>query len=396
MGAGSEHPPYNDTGGLRTGVMFSIQIDTAQSWRGGQNQVLLTARGMKARGHRVVVVCHPDGELRRRLGTEIEAIPLVPRNEVDLPAAWRLSRALKELQPDIVHAHDPHGVAMAAAALSIGAPAPRPPLVAARRVDFHLKGNSFSKWKYRQVACFITASHAIREMLVEDGVPADRVVTVHEGVNIERIERVEPANIREEYWFPAHSLIVGNIAALVPHKGQKYLLDAAADVVREMPDARFLILGEGELRHELEQQVKHLRLSQHVMLAGFRQDVLAALKALDLFVMSSVTEGLGTSLLDAMAARRPIVGTYAGGIPEVVVDGKTGLLVPPRDGRALGQAILTLLRDPERRERMADAGYRRVCAEFSVDRMVDETLAVYDRLANKSPAAGNANHRTGA
>jgi glycosyltransferase involved in cell wall biosynthesis len=365
-------------------VIFSVQIDTARTWRGGQNQVLLTARGLQGRGHRVVVVAHPEGELRKRLGDDIEVVPLSPRNEVDLPAAWRLSRVLRDLQPDIVHAHDPHGVAAAAAALSIGSPPSRPPLVAARRVDFRLKGNSFSKWKYRQVSCFITASDAIREMLLEDGIAPDRVVTVHEGVNIDRIDRAEPANLHEEYWFPANAPIVGNIAALVPHKGQKYLLEAAAEVVQELPEVRFLILGEGELRHELEQQARQLRLGPHLVLAGFRQDILSALKALDLFVMSSVTEGLGTSLLDAMAARRPIVATTAGGIPEVVVDGKTGLLVQPRDGKGLAQAILTLLRDPERRERMADAGYRRVRSEFSVDRMVEATLDVYARVANRS------------
>jgi glycosyltransferase involved in cell wall biosynthesis len=374
--------------------VFSLQIDTAGTWRGGQNQVLLTTRGLLARGHRVVVAAHPDGELRRRLGSEVDVVPLAPRNEVDLPAAWRLSKIIRDLEPDLVHAHDPHGVAVAATALSIGSPPRRPVLVAARRVDFHLKGNSFSRWKYRQVDRFIAASEAIRAMLLEDGVPADRVVTVHEGVDVERVAAVEPLNLREEYWFPPHSLIVGNVAALVPHKGQKYLLDAAAIVVHEMPEVRFLILGEGELRASLEQQIKHLHLGQHVVLGGFRTDVLAVLKDLDLFVMSSVTEGLGTSLLDAMAAGRAVVATKAGGIPEVVADGETGLLVPPRDGRALADAIVALLRDEARRRRFAQAGLARARERFSVERMIDETLAVYDRLAGTTPAAGTASRDT--
>ena len=261
----------------------------------------------------------------------------------------------------------------------------RPALVAARRVDFHIKDNSFSRWKYRQVDRFITASDAIRAMLVEDGVPAERATTVHEGVDVDRVAAVEPLNVREQYRFPPHSLIVGNIAALVPHKGQRDLIDAAAIVVREAPEARFLVLGEGELRPTLEQQVKHLHLSQHVVLAGFRADVLAVLKGLDLFVMSSVTEGLGTSLLDAMAASRPIVATQAGGIPEVVVDGETGVLVPPRDAHALRRG------DPwhaARRVQTATdgrAGFARVGTPFSVDRMVDETLAVYASAAGTTP-----------
>jgi glycosyltransferase involved in cell wall biosynthesis len=357
--------------------MFSLQIDTARTWRGGQNQVLLTARGLRARGHRVVVVAHPNGELRKRVPADVEVVPLAPRGEVDLPTAWRLSRIIRELQPDVIHAHDPHGVAVAATALSIASPPRRPALVAARRVDFHIKSNSFSRWKYRQVDRFITASDAIRAMLVEDGVPAERATTVHEGIDVDRVAAIEPLNVREEYWFPPHSLIVGNIAALVPHKGQKYLIDAAAIVVREAPEARFLVLGEGELRQTLEHQVKHLHLSQHVVFAGFRTDVLAVLKGLDLFVMSSVTEGLGTSLLDAMAASRPVVATHTGGIPEVVVDGETGVLVPPRDGEALAAAILGMLRDEPKRRRMAEAGFARVRTTFSVDRMVEATLAVY-------------------
>lgn len=370
--------------------MFSVQIDTARTWRGGQNQVLLAAKGLRARRHRVIVVVHPDGELRKRLDQTVEVIALAPRNEIDLPAAWRLSRILRDLAPDVVHAHDSHAVAMAAAALSFGAPTPRPPLVFSRRVDFRLRGNSFSKWKYRQVDCFVAASDAIRAMLIEDGAPRDRVFTVHDGIDIRRVERAEAVNVREEFWFPPHSVVVGNIAALVPHKGQKYLVDAAATVVQQAPEARFLILGEGELKPDLEQQIRRLHLGQHVILAGFRPEVLGLLKGLDLFVLSSVTEGLGSTLLDAMAAARPIVATSAGGIPEVVTNGETGLLVPPRDARALAEAILALLRDPDRRTRLADAGVARVRRFFSADRMVDETLAVYERLAGRSLAAGSA------
>ncbi len=374
--------------------MITLQIDTARSWRGGQNQVLLTARGLRALGHRVVVMAHPEGELRRRLEGDFDVLALAPRGEVDLKAAWRLAGALRTLQPDIVHAHDPHGVAVAAAALPISGLARRPPLVAARRVDFHLKANSFSRWKYRQVDAFLASSDAIRAMLLEDGVPAERVATVHEGADLDRLAAIEPLDLHAEYWFPPGAPIVGNVAALVPHKGQKHLLDAAAIVVRDVPHARFVVLGEGELRQELEGRIRHLKLDQHVLLDGFRADVLARLKAFDLFVMSSVTEGLGTSLLDAMGAARPIVATRAGGIPEVVEDGVTGLLVPPGDARALASAILALLGDEGRRRRMGEAGLERARRHFSVERMVAETVAAYDRLlAGSTPGAGTPDPR---
>src|SRR5258705_3036309 len=366
--------------------MFSLHIDTARTWRGGQNQVLLTVNGLRAIGERAALVAHPDGELRRRAAEGLDLIPIAPRTEMDLSAAWKFSRTIKRLSPDVIHAHDPHGVAMASLALSIGSASAKggaaPALVAARRVDFHLKGNSFSRWKYRQVDCFIAASEAIRQMLVADRVPADRTVTVHEGIDVDHVLAAPPVNVHEAFWLPHHAPVVGNVAALVPHKGQRYLVDAAHLVVQELPDARFIILGEGELREHLEKQVHAHHLEKHVFLPGFRTDVLGCIKGFDLFVMSSVTEGLGTSLLDAMAAARPIVATTAGGIPEIVEDGVNGLLVPPRDHRALADAIVRALKNPALRQQMGDAGFARVNERFTVERMVEQTAGVYARLAS--------------
>jgi L-malate glycosyltransferase len=372
--------------------MFSLHIDTARTWRGGQNQVLLTVNGLREIGHRAALVAHPDGELRRRAAEGLELIPLAPRAEMDLSAAWRLARLLKRLRPEVVHAHDAHGVAMASLALSLGGAALSPVLVASRRVDFHLRQNSFSRWKHRQVDCFICASEAIRQMLVADGVPAERTLTVHEGIDIDHVRTAPPVNVHEAFWLPHNAPVVGNIAALVPHKGQRHLIEAARLVVQRMPDVRFLILGEGELREMLERQVREYRLEKHVFLPGFRTDVLGCLKSFDLFAMSSVTEGLGTALLDAMACGKAIVATRTGGIPEVVDDGVTGKLVAPRDHGAMAQAILELLEDHAGRARMGDAGRARVEARFTVERMVAGTAAVYARLAGR-PHEEDSAHR---
>src|SRR6185436_3220632 len=338
--------------------MFSLHIDTARTWRGGQNQVLLTVNGLRGIGQRAALVAHPGGELRRRAAEGLELIPIAPRTEMDLSAAWKLSRLVKRLAPDIIHAHDPHGIAMAALALSLGGASAgagqTPVLVASRRVDFHLKGNSFSRWKYRQVDCFIAASEAIRQMLIADGVPADHTITVHEGIDVEHVTAAPPVNVHAAFWLPHQAPVVGNVAALVPHKGQRYLIDAAHLVVQEMPDVRFIILGEGELREHLEKQVHEYHLEKHVLLPGFRTDVLGCIKGFDLFVMSSVTEGLGTSLLDAMACGRPIVATRAGGIPEIVEDGVNGTLVPPRDAAALAAAIVRALKDERSEEHTSE------------------------------------------
>ncbi len=365
--------------------MFSLHIDTARTWRGGQNQVLVTVLGLRALGHRTMLVAHPGGELRQRAQEGLDLVPLAPKTEMDLSAAWRLARVIKRLTPDIVHAHDPHAVAMAGLALSMSTQSVKPPLVASRRVDFHLRQSAMSRWKYRQVDRFICASEAIRRMLVADGVPDAKTVTVHEGIDVGRGQAAPPAKLHEELFLPHGAPIVGNVAALVPHKGQRHLVEAAALVVRQVPDARFVIAGEGELRPSLERAIKDRRLEKHVLLAGFRPDVLSLHKAFDIFVMSSVTEGLGTSLLDAMAAGKPIVATSTGGIPEVVADGVNGYLVPPRDHEAMASAIVRVLRDAELRRRLGLAGLTRVREQFSAERMVERTVSEYERLV-KIPA----------
>lgn len=372
--------------------MFSIHIDTARTWRGGQRQVLLTVLGLRERGYRTVLVAHPEGELAARASEGHDLIRLAPRAEVDLHAGWKLSRIIKDLRPDIVHAHDPHAVALGSLALSFLTSGKCPALIASRRVAFHLKGNAFSRWKYHQVDCFVAASHAIRDMLIGDGIDPDRIRTVYEGIDLHRVQVEPAANIHGEFWLPTHAPVVGAVAALTQEKGHKYLIDAAALVVREVPDARFVILGEGDLRPALERQIKELHLDKHVVLPGFRADILSFIKSFDVFVMSSLFEGLGTSLLDAMALSKPTVASDTGGIPEVVSHGETGLLVPPRDAHELAAAIVTLLKDPERRDRMGRAGLERVKRLFSADEMVEQTLGVYRAISDGTArAAGTPN-----
>lgn len=371
--------------------MFALHIDTARTWRGGQNQVLLTVLGLRALGHKAVLVAHADGELYRRASEGPDLVPLAPRNEVDLSAAWKLSRIIRQWKPQIVHAHDPHAVAMAGLALSFGAPEPRPRLVASRRVDFHLQAHSFSRWKYRQVDLFIAASMAIKHILEHDGIPETQIVVVHDGIDVGKIGRLPVVDIHKEFWLPHGVPVIVNVGALVAHKGQKHLLEAMPRLLRAIPDAHLVIFGEGELRAPLERQIKELRLEKHVLLAGFREDVLQMMKSADLFVISSVTEGLGSTVLDAMAMRLAVVGTRAGGIPEAVVEGETGLLVPPGDSRALADAMTRLLKTPPLRRDMGEKGYARVAQQFGVARFLEGTLDAYRRAAEMNPIAAALN-----
>jgi L-malate glycosyltransferase len=359
--------------------MRSLHIDTARTWRGGQNQVLLTVNGLREAGQDAVLLAHEEGELLRRAGDTTHVRRFSPRSEFDVQAGWHLARALSEMTPDVIHAHDPMAVSLTAMALQMSTSLPRRPLVvASRRVDFHLKRHAFSRWKYRHVDVFIAASRLIAAILEQDGITPDRIQVVHDGVNVHAIERHPAVDAHAAFWLPHGAPIVGNVAALADHKGQKHLVAAAAQVVREVPDARFLILGEGELREALEHQVSALGLGHHVFLPGFRKDVLGLMKSFDLFVMSSITEGLGSAILEAMASSRAVVATRTGGIPEAVDDGRTGLLVPPRDESALAAAIVRMLRDASTRQTFGDAGHTRVMNEFSVEQLVAGTVVVYE------------------
>ena len=365
--------------------MRSLHIDTAQTWRGGQNQVWQLVTGLEERGHRTVLVAFEGGELHRRAREGVQFFGFTPRSEFDMHAGWQLSHVLADIRPEIVHAHDPMAVALAAMALQMSPKLePRPRLVAARRVDFHLKRHAFSKWKYRKIDLFIAASRLIANILIDDGIPRERIVVVHDGVNVGLVDKQPVVDAHSAIWLPKGAPIVGNVAALAPHKGQRHLVAAAARVIREVPDARFLIVGDGELRDALERQIKDLGLERHVFLTGFREDVLGLMKSFDLFAMSSVTEGLGSAMLEAMACHKAVAGTLAGGIPEAVVDGVTGLLVPPADDAALAKAIVTLLKDPARRVAMGEAGRQRVIDEFSIAKMVEGTLHAYQAVSGES------------
>jgi glycosyltransferase involved in cell wall biosynthesis len=366
-------------------VIRSLHVDTARTWRGGQHQVLLTVTGLEELGQPAILVAHESGELKRRASEGLRFIGFAPKSEFDVHAAWQLGRVLGDVRPDIVHAHDATAVSLAGMALTMNSTSPvRPRLVAARRVDFHLKHHAFSRWKYKKVDLFIAASKTIAAILVQDQIPPQKIAVVHDGVDLDRIQRVPAVDARTAFWLPRGAPLIGNVAALAGHKGQRYLVAAAALVVRELPDARFVILGEGELRPALERQIRDLGLGRHVLLPGFREDAVGLTKSFDLFVMSSVTEGLGSAMLDAMACGRPVVATRTGGIPEAIVDGRDGLLVAPQDAEALARAIVRLMRDDTLRQSLGEAGRQRVVAEFSVEKMIRGTLDAYGSSLGRS------------
>jgi len=353
-----------------------LHVDSAASWRGGQNQVLLTATGMAERGHDVRIACRSRGMLCARARVAgLGVRPLWFQGEVSPLAMAGLLHLNRTFRPDVVHVHDPH--ALAAAVWSLG-PETRRRLVATRRVDFAPRGR-LSRRKYGRPALIVAVSQAIRDVLVTHRIPPERVRVIYEGVS-ERAPAPQGRQALLKLGIPEDAEIVGNVAALTDHKDHATLIEAAAIVAKERSRAYFVIVGDGELRSSLEERIRSRGISSRVILTGFRADVDALLPAFDLFCLSSHMEGLGTSLLDAMMFGLPVVATDAGGIPEAVEDGVTGRVVPRRNAPALAAAISQSLADTDQRSAWGQKGRDRWQRLFSADRMVSETLALYREL----------------
>ncbi len=251
-----------------------------------------------------------------------------------------------------------------------------------RRVAYRLFG--------RFAQQMVTVSEGLRDLLTERiGIPPDRIRVVPNGVTIDEIPSQETVlGLRQSLGFNQQSLLVGTVGRLHPKKGHKYLIEGAVHVVRRFPGVVFLIVGGGELHDELEAQARALGVAPYFRFLGHREDVRDLLPLLDIFVLPSLSEGMPLALLEAMAAGIPPVATRIGGVNEVVEDGKTALIVPPKDTRALADSIITLLEDRPLAQEMGEAARQVATRRFSVGRMVEDYKEIYTGLIGKSGAVG--------
>lgn len=354
--------------------MRILHLDTATEWRGGQNQIVLTAEGQAARGHEVRIFANERGELAARASKASLSVHAAATGRGDL--SWRTLRAIREAArafvPDLIHVHESHG--LAGAILSAGHLSPRPRLVASRRVDFPLR--FLSRLKYGRMDKVLAVSRAVRGVLISSGLPAEKVGLVHEGVK-DRLPQPGGREALRLLGIPDGAPLVGNVAQLVDHKDHATLFRAAALVLKSKPECRFLVCGEGPLRAELASLAASLGIADRVIFAGFRSDLDALMPLFDIFCLSSHLEGLGTSVLDAMCFSRPVIATRAGGIPDAVADRLTGRLVSPRDHEALASALAETLDSAQILAGYGAAGRERFLRELTSDAMVEATLAAY-------------------
>ena len=228
----------------------------------------------------------------------------------------------------------------------------------------------------------IAVSKAVNDYLVRwHKINPRKIVVMYNGIDIDKFKNNgNGKDFSREFNLNDRFTTVGFIGRLVEVKGLSYFLEAVDKVVRKRKEVQFLIIGDGPLEEKLKKEVNDLRISEHVIFTGFRQDICEILAVLDIFAMSSFSEGLPTAVLEAMAAGKPVIATNVGGVPEMVAEGDTGILAPPRDAESLAEAILELLESPEKRRAMGEKGRRRVMEYFSIEKMVERYEEFYDSL----------------
>ena len=351
--------------------MKILHVDTEKGWRGGEQQLFYLVKGLKERGVEVAVACRVGDELERRCREEgITVYPLKGNQTGDILRVGALGKNY-----DIIHAHAAKAHTIAAFSKVFH----KRPVVYTRRVDYPPKKNPLTELKYKLTDKVVAITEAVAKVLKEE-LSLKEVPVIYSAVDKNLTQKVEinkVKNFRNEF---KGKKIIGSVAALTEHKNIPNLIEAAKILLEKRNDLVFVVFGRGKLKSYLENLIKEKGLEGHFFLAGFKRDVYNYVKGFDVFVLPSDYEGLGSSLLIAMLLNVPVVATNVGGIPEVVKDGKTGLLVERGNPVKLADAILKLLDDQELRKGITTNAYKTVVDNFSVGRMVDAYLKVYGEV----------------
>lgn len=369
-------------------IVRVVHLNTASTWRGGERQVFNLAIELKALGIEQLIVARKNSELARKCKAEdlnVRELPM--RGEWDIFSARKLAMIVNEFEANILHAHT--GKAHSIGLLACRKLARPIIFLVSRRVDFPMRLNFFSKKKYfhKYISGYIAISKNIKNVLVNDGIDEKKIDIAYSGIDLSIWqEHRNPIGLRSEFMLHHETLIIGNVAALVDHKDHGTLLDAIAyleesDKSRALPSYRVLILGDGELRISLEKKAKQLGLiypQGPVIFCGYREDIYEFYYLFDIFLMSSKEEGLGTAVLDAMAAALPVCSTNAGGIPEMIAANQGGLLSNVGDARTMALNLEKLILSNDLRNRFGAFNKKQV-QKFSHKNTANSNLQIYQK-----------------
>ena len=384
------------------GKIKVLQVHTLPVISGSGINTLLTMIGLDKNKYEVEFACAPGGALVDEVvnwGIKFHPIRnFVQRISIydDLMALFELISLMRRQRYDIVHTHN-------SKAGFIGRLAAR--ITEVPIVVHTIHGFAFHEFEKppRQILFIllerfaarfadklITVSEPLKQWGLRLGIgKKEQYITIYDGIEINRfILDVNIGQKRQEFGIKAADLVVGVVSKLWEGKGHRCILQAAQKVVKKVPDVRFMFVGEGYLRKELEELTQKLGLSDYVIFTGFRTDVPEVTAIFDIAILASFYEGLGRVLLEAMVLGKPVIATRVGGIVDVVEDGETGILVAPNDADALAKALIRLLKDGELRMRMGEAGRAKIDAKFSARVMVNQIQKVYEELLIKKKMGG--------
>ncbi len=351
---------------------------------GGQISLLGLLKRLNRGKYHPVVVCPAVGSLYdelKRIGVETHIVRMNTLRNLNF-LLWvktinRLVQLIKSKKIQIIHSNGSRATIFG----GIAARLTKTPLI------WHVRIVNSDKLLDRLLARLaskiIVISKAVSRRFNWLKNKEDKIVLVYNGIDLERFKpNVGIRKVRGESLSSKTPMVV-TVGRLDWYKGHKYLLEAAEKIVQILPDARFLIVGDGGYRKRLENQVKQLNLDENVIFTGNRKDIPEILAGIDLFVLSSVSEGFGRAVAEAMACAKTVVATKAGGLSEVVEDGITGRLVSPKNSTALAEAIIELLKDKKKAENMGIAGRKRVEKLFSIERNVKSIEELYEKILTR-------------
>lgn len=355
-----------------------LHLNNARTWRGGEQQLYYLISGLAERKIPQILIGQPNSELESRVAGKIPFFPIRMLGEYDIFAARKIAKIVTANHVNLIHTHTgaAHGLGLLTKRLT-----PQVKLVVSRRVDFHINKNPLSKRKYYsdKIDYFLTVSNRIKEVLIEDGINPEKVITVYSGIDLKKFETIgDKQKLIKEFNLNKDTVIIGNVAALVDHKDQETLLRTIPKIQANR-DFKFFIVGSGELETKLKNLAKELNIENKVIFTGFRNDIIDFYALFDIFTLTSKEEGLGTSVLDAMANSLPIVATNGGGIGEMLHDKKGALLARVGDSSSLAQHYKTLVESPILRKEYGNKNKELVKA-FSIENTIKKTIQVYNSL----------------
>jgi L-malate glycosyltransferase len=318
-----------------------LHVSTAHSWRGGEQQLAYLVGELKSLKVAQYILCVNGSAVESFcIHNHIPYFSTAKRSSVDVFFARKIASVCKKNNINIIHVHDSHAHTFAILANDIFRNDVS--IIVSRRVDFPIGKSFLSKYKYnhRKVKNILCVSEKIREIATAALNVPERAITVHSGIDLSRFNGKEDKRIlHDEYKLEESKKIIANISAIAPHKDYFTFVDTAAILCRKRDDICFFIIGDGPMFDEVKNYVKDSGFASRIIMTGFRNDIPDILPELDIFLITSETEGLGTTIIDAFACKVPVVATRAGGIPELVIHEKTGLLSPVKDSVVLASNV---------------------------------------------------------